>query len=113
MLKSKFIIKNIETGGYFIRWDYAKDKKGNWIQRPPVHPGHYYGNPLVKVPFFSKDELPKLYNSTGGARKVISEFVGQSYAKHQKMNTAQQVLYGSKDLTKYQIVEVELKIKEK
>jgi len=113
MLKSKFLIKNIETGGYFVGWDYAKDAKGRFIQRPPVHPGHYYGDPIVKVPSFSKDEFPKLYNSVGGARKVISEFVGQSYAKHQKLNPTQQVLFGSKDLTKYQIVEVELKIKEK
>lgn len=113
MFKPKFVIKNIETGDYFVRWDYAKDKKGNWVHRQPVHPGHYYGSPIVKIPFFSKTDYPKLYNTNGGARKVISEFVGQSYADHQKMNPTQKVLFGNKDLTKYEIVEIELKIKEK
>ena len=113
MPRSKFIIKNIETGEYFVGWDYAKDNKGRTLQRGPVHPGHYYSNPVVKVPSFSKEVFPKIYSTSGGARKIISEFTGQSYANHQKLNQTQQILFGNKDLTKYAIVEVDLQIKEK
>ena len=111
MFKSKFIIKDIVTGEYFIGWDFGKDTKGNFLYREPVHPGHYYGKVVVKKPIFSKTDFPKLYNTIGGAGKVISEFTGQSYRKQEKMNASQKVLFGSKDLSKYEIVEVCLKIK--
>lgn len=112
MLKSKFLIKNIETGEYFVGWNYAQDEKGGYKMRRGISNGAWGDHVVVKNPKFSTDEPPKLYNTYGGARKIISEFVGKSFAKTDKLNQTQKVLFGDADVTKYEIVECRLKIVE-
>lgn len=112
MLKSKFLIKNIETGEYFVGWKPVVNDKGNYQFRKGISNGAWGAGVVVKNPLFSKDEPPKLYNTYGGARKIISEFVGKSFAKTDKLNPTQKVLFGDADVTKYEIVECRLKIVE-
>ncbi len=112
MLKSKFVIKNIETSEYFVGWDYARDKHGRHIMRTGLSNGAYSNGVVAKVPKFSKEESPKLYNTYGGARKIISEFAGTSFAKNDKLNSTEKVLFGDAKLTKYEILECRLKLVE-
>ena len=108
--KRKFIIKNIETGEYFTGWEFPKDAQGRYMHRPAINSSSWGGTVIVKNPLFSKKETPKLYNTYGGARKIISEFVGSSYAKVDKLNQAQKVLFADSKLTKYEIVECKVKL---
>ena len=110
--KRKFVIKNIETNEYFIGWDFAKDAQGRYVHRPGIGNSSWGNTVLVKSPIFSKKDTPKLYNTYGGARKIISEFVGSSYAKVDKLNQAQKVLFADSKLTKYEIVECKIKLVE-
>ena len=112
MRKTKFVIKNIETGQYFIGWEPAMSPKGTHIYRKGISNGSWGDSVLVKVPNFSTDEPPKLYNTYGGARKIISEFVGKSFAKNDKLNSTEKVLFGDAKLTKYEILECRLKLVE-
>lgn len=107
----KYVIKNIETNEFFMGWEPALDKNGQWLKRPPVH-ASYWKSVFVKKPKFSKiiDELPKIYNSHNGARKIISEFVGTSLADQDKLNNAEKVLFGDKELAKYVIVRCRIKL---
>lgn len=113
MLKeTKYVIKNVETGEYFVGWKGEQNEKGNFVFRKPVHKT-YWGDVVKKVPAFSLEKMPKIYNSRGGARKIISEFVGASYAKQDKLNTSEKVLFGDSNLSKYEIVPCTIKIVEK
>ncbi len=107
----KYVIKNVDTGEYFIDWELATDVNGRYIRRKPIH-SSYYNSVFVKVPRFSKTMYPKIYNSYGGARKIISEFVGSSFAKEDKLNNTEKILYGDKELSKYQVVKCTVKIVE-
>lgn len=108
----KYIIKNVETNEYFVGWEYAKDAKGNYLRRKGISNGSWGDHVTVKNPFFSKSQMPKLYNSHGGARKIISEFAGVSFAKNDKLTSTEKVLYGNAQLTKYEIVPVKVKLVE-
>lgn len=112
MTKNKFVIKNIETGQYFVGWQAALNDKGNYKFRKGISNGSWGESVVVKNPKFSNEEPPKLYNTYGGARKIISEFVGKSFAKTDKLNPTEKVLFGDSDVTKYEIIECRLKLVE-
>lgn len=108
----KYVIKNVETNEYFTGWQFAVDAHGKHILRDPISNKSWGTKVYAKSPIFSKQITPKLYNTHGGAQKIISEFAGISYASNAKLNPTQKVLFGNKDLTKYEIVPVKLKLVE-
>lgn len=108
----KYVIKNVETGEYFVGWQAARDTKGNVLYRKGVH-NTYWGDVVQKIPLFSNIITPKIYNSRGGARKIISEFVGSSFAKQDKLNTSEKVLFGNSKLSQYEIIPCTVKIVER
>jgi hypothetical protein len=110
--EEKYVIKNTETGEYFVGWKPATNDKGQFLYRKGVHQS-YWGQVVQKVPAFSNITTPKIYNSRGGARKIISEFVGSSFAKQDKLNASEKVLFGDSNLAKYEIVPCTIKIVEK
>lgn len=109
--KTKFIIKNVETNEYFVGWELVRNDKGHILMRKGLSNGAW-GDVPVKVPSFSTEQSPKLYNTYGGARKIISEFAGSSFAKQDKLKPTEKVLFGDAKLAKYEIIECKIKLVE-
>lgn len=111
--ETKYVIKNLETGEYFVGWELVKNTKGDYTFRNGLSNGGQWNNVLNKTPKFSLEITPKIYNTHGGARKIISEFVGASFAKHDKMKPSEKILFGDTRIAKYEIVPCTIKIVEK
>lgn len=111
--ETKYVIKNLETGEYFVGWELVKNAKGDFTFRQGLSNGGKWNDVLAKTPKFSSNATPKIYNSHGGARKIISEFAGISFASYDKMSTSEKILFGNANISKYEIVPCTIKIVEK
>lgn len=94
-------IKNLDTNLYYK----------NWIWKD-INSSKNYSIFIPHQKDYIFDEVGTFYNTELGARKAISEITGKSYTKYSKMNTAEKILTGSVEHSKFEIVQTKLTFKD-